>query len=129
MTYQSIHIHKGEVSTRELFGKKDLVGCAVLVDIVDCSHSLKHTTPDLCRVGRLLRPVLSGVQTTLTRQTVLRGQLQRRNILQNKVSSSRVVETRELLVDTVNVVRDDFTGDLTVVDEGVVAKIVGADED
>jgi hypothetical protein len=129
ITYQAIHVHKSKVGPGELFGKKDFVRCAVLVDIIDCSHGLEHTAPDLCDVGRLLRPILSSIETTLAGQSVLRGQLQWCNILQNKVSSPRIVETRELLIDTVNVVRNDFACDLTVVDEGVVAEIVGADPD
>jgi hypothetical protein len=48
--------------------------------------------------------------------------------LEDKVSSSRVVETGELVIDTIDVVRDDFASDLAIIDKGIVSKVVGTDK-
>ena len=117
------------MSTGELLVHQDLEWRAILEHIINRRDSLQHSARNFCRVRRLLGPVLGSVQATLRWQTILRTQLQRRNILKDEISGAGSVKAGELSVYAVDVVGDGLVGDLTVVDEGVVAEVVGADKD
>lgn len=115
--------------TRVALGDLNLVRRLVLEHSVDERHILVHLVADLREIARLVRPVLRSVQSTLTRETILWVQVQRRNILDDEVAAAVRVHSVELVVDALSVVDDVGAGDLAVGDEGVVAQVIGTNED
>lgn len=128
-TYQSIDIHDSNLRARELVDDFCQVWRLVLEDVVDQRNILQHLVADLGDVAWLVWPVLCLRQSTLTRQPVLRGQLQRRYVLQDEVTATVVVNPLDGIEYTVSVVDDGRAHDLRIRNESVVAKIIGSNED
>lgn len=105
----------------------------ILVDVIDSNDLLQHAARYFREVAAdafaLVGPVLIGAHATLTRQSVFGGEVQGRSIHNDEVPPAVVVDTLELVVDAVEVGGDVGAGDLLVLDQGVVAEVVGPDPD
>lgn len=128
-TYQSIDVHDSDLRARISVGDFCQVRRLVFEDVVDQRNVLQHLVADLGDVAWLVRPVLCACQSTLARQPVLRRQLQRRYVLQDEVTATIVVDPLDGIEHTVSVVDDGRARNLCIRDEGVVAKIIGSNED
>ena len=101
----------------------------VLEDVVDQRNVLQHLVADLGDVAWLVGPVLRTRQSTLARQSILRGKLQRRYVLQDEVTATVIVDPLDSIKQTVGVVDDGRALNLCIRNESVVAKIIRSDED
>lgn len=128
-TYQAINVHDSNLRTREALGDLCQIRRLVLEDRIDQRHVLEHLLADLGDVARLVFPVLRSRQSAFAGQAVLRRQIQRCDVLQDEVTAAVVVDALNGVEDAVGVVDDSGACDLRVGDEGVIAEIVGADED
>jgi hypothetical protein len=128
-TYQTVDVHDSNVRAWELLHDLGQVRRLVLENSVDKRNVFEHLVADLGDVARLIRPILRSFQTSLTRETVLWRQLQRRHVLQDKVAAAIVVDALDRSKNAVGVIGDAGAGYLGIRDEGVVTKIVRSDED
>lgn len=106
------------------------VGRAELVLLVQRGNGVLHAAVDLGQVfARGIGEVLCGLQAVLVGCLVLREQSERRKVHEDKVAGAVLVETGNLVVDTVGVVCDRLAWELAVGQKGAVAKVVCADPD
>lgn len=132
-THQSMNVIHGETRPRIPLRDLSLERGAVFVDTINSNDLLQHPARDFRQVTTdaftLVGPVLVRTYAALTREAVFRGEVQRRSVHNDEVPPAVVVDALELVVDAVEVGGDVSAGDLLVLDQGVVAEVVGPDPD
>lgn len=107
--------------------------CAVLVNAVDGCDRLKHAVADLGNVtagyGFFVGKKLRRIEAAGRRNTVLRAEVQRREVHEYEVAGAVAVKSVYGCVHTVYVVDERLIGDLFVGQKSIVSDVVGADPD
>ncbi|MBW0556283.1 hypothetical protein O181_095998 [Austropuccinia psidii MF-1] len=116
------------MSSRVAFLNQQLKRCLVLVNVVGGSHNLPHSVRNLGDIGTSIS-LFNGKNTMPLGRRIQWYELQRREVLNNKVPRSVFINLIQSREDTLGIVRDRLASYLRVLQKAINTQIIGADPD
>lgn len=130
ITHHTVNIESDEMGFFELVSNFDLKRSSIFESFVHRPDLFHHPIAYFCEaLFRLVLEILVRTYASITRYYVLRSQVQRNHVHQNKPSPTSRMYLFEKCVYAIDIVGDLFPSHLAIREKDIVSQVVRSDPD